>query len=160
SLNLHSEPSEIIPGISTTGQIPRNTYFEKVGNDFFLDEKCTLPDFIIDDQALYLTTTEGIIIILGCAHSGIVNTMNYVSELSGQQKIFAVFGGMHLYRASNEQLDATAEAFARYDVKMIGPCHCTGLKALTYFKSRFPGRFVECITGSRFTFEMDFAYQN
>lgn len=153
SLILSTEPVEILPGIYTTGQIPRKTNFEDVGGDFFLDEKCTLRDPIKDDQALYLKTSKGIIIILGCAHSGVVNTLNYVSELTQQEKIYAVFGGMHLLEASEERIKLTVEAFDRYDVQIIGPCHCTGLKAIAYFRSRFPDRFVDCSTGSRFAFK-------
>ena len=152
SLALSAEPVEILPGIFTTGEIPRETNFEDTGGDFFLDVECTKRDPIIDDQALYIESSQGIVVILGCAHSGVVNTLNYVSELTRQGKIFAVLGGMHLLRASNERLEATADAFSRYNVQVIGPCHCTGLKAVTYLRSRFPDRFVDCSTGSRFTF--------
>jgi len=152
SLILSSDPVEIVPGIFTTGEIPRETDFEDTGGDFFLDVECTKRDPIIDDQALYIESSQGIVVILGCAHSGVVNTLNYISKLTRQEKIFAVLGGMHLLRASKERLDSTSDAFARYDVQVIGPCHCTGLKAVTHLRSRFPDRFVECSTGSRFTF--------
>ena len=152
SLVLSLDPVEILPGIFTTGEIPRETNFEDTGGDFFLDLACTKRDPIIDDQALYIESSQGIIVILGCAHSGVVNTINYVSKLTRQENIFAVLGGMHLLMASKERLEATADAFARYDVQIIGPCHCTGLKAITYLRSQFPDRFVECSTGSRFTF--------
>jgi 7,8-dihydropterin-6-yl-methyl-4-(beta-D-ribofuranosyl)aminobenzene 5'-phosphate synthase len=152
SLVLSADPVEILPGIFTTGEIPRKTDFEDTGGDFFLDIACIKRDPIIDDQALYIESSQGIIVILGCAHSGVVNTLNYISELTRQEKIFALLGGMHLLRASKERLEATSDAFARYDIRVIGPCHCTGLKAVTYLRSRFPDRFVECSTGSRFTF--------
>jgi len=152
SLILSPDPVKILPGISTTGEIPRETDFEDTGGDFFLDIACIKRDPIIDDQALYIESSQGIVVILGCAHSGVVNTLNYVSELTRQGKIFAVLGGMHLLRASKERLEATSDAFARYDIRVIGPCHCTGLKAITYIRSQFPDRFVECSTGSRFTF--------
>ena len=152
SLVLSLDPVEILPGIFTTGEIPRETSFEDTGGDFFLDVACTKRDPIIDDQALYIESSQGIIVLLGCAHSGVVNTLNYVSELTRQVKVFTVLGGMHLLMASKERLEATADAFARYDVHVNGPCHCTGLKAIKYLRSRFPDRFVECSTGSRFTF--------
>ena len=153
SLILSLEPVEILPGIFTTGEIPRKTSFEDTGGDFFLDRACTKRDPIIDDQALYIEGSQGIIVILGCAHSGVVNTLNYISELTRQRKIFAVFGGMHLLKASKERLEVTAKTLAQYDVQVIGPCHCTGLKAITYLISRFTDRFVECSTGSFFKFE-------
>ncbi|GAI24289.1 unnamed protein product, partial [marine sediment metagenome] len=137
SLILSPDPVEILPGIFSTGEIPRKTGFEDTGGDFFLDIECTKRDPIIDDQALYIESSQGIIVILGCAHSGVVNTLNYISKLTRQGKIFAVFGGMHLLRASKERLEATADAFARYDVQVIGPCHCTGLKAITHISHVF-----------------------
>ncbi len=152
SLNLNTNPSEILPGIYTTGEIPRKNKLEDTGGDFFLDVECTQPDDIIDDQALYLQSSQGLIVILGCAHSGVINTLNYIAELTQQKKIFAVMGGMHLSRASGKRLEATAETLARYDVRMIAPCHCTGIKAILYLRSQFPDQCVECMTGSRFAF--------
>ncbi|MBN1293463.1 MAG: MBL fold metallo-hydrolase [Candidatus Latescibacteria bacterium] len=152
SLNLCSGPVEILPGIFTTGEIPRETFFEDTGGDFFLDTACSKPDRIPDDQALYIESSQGIIVLLGCAHSGVVNTLDYVSKHTGSDKIFAVLGGMHLLRASQERLEATAEAFTRYDVRMIAPCHCSGIRAVTFIKSKFPDRFIECSTGSRYIF--------
>jgi len=152
SLELNRQPSEIVPGVFLTGEIPRIIEYEDTGGDFFLDIACTKNDPIIDDQALYIESSQGIVVLLGCAHSGVVNTLNHVSKLTRQEKIFAVLGGTHLFGASKERLDATAEAFSRYDVQVIGPCHCTGLKAITYLKSQFPERVVECSTGSHYTF--------
>jgi 7,8-dihydropterin-6-yl-methyl-4-(beta-D-ribofuranosyl)aminobenzene 5'-phosphate synthase len=152
SLELNRQPSQIIPGVFLTGEIPRITEYEDTGGYFFIDISCAKNDPIMDDQALYIESSQGIVVLLGCAHSGVVNTLNHVSKLTRQEKIFAVLGGMHLLGASNERLEATAVAFARYDVQVIGPCHCTGLKAITYLRSQFPDRFVECSTGSRFTF--------
>jgi 7,8-dihydropterin-6-yl-methyl-4-(beta-D-ribofuranosyl)aminobenzene 5'-phosphate synthase len=152
---LSTEPVEVLPGIFITGQIPRETTFENTGGNFFLDENCIFRDPIMDDQALYFNTSRGIVIILGCAHSGVVNTMKYISEITGIDKIFAVFGGMHLSGASQERLELTADAFNYYDVQKIGPSHCTGAEAISYFKSRLPDRIVECMTGSQFSFEMN-----
>ena len=123
------------------------------GGDFFLDRACTKHDPVVDDQALYIDSSEGVIVILGCAHAGVVNTIDYVSELTRQRKIFAVLGGMHLLGASQEHLRAITHAFYQYNVQVIGPCHCTGLKAIKYLRSQFPDHLVECSTGSCFKFE-------
>ncbi|MFC1608111.1 MBL fold metallo-hydrolase [Candidatus Latescibacterota bacterium] len=152
SLNLSSGPVSILPGIFTTGEIPRKTEYEDTGGEFFRDISCSVRDFIHDDQALCIVSSHGLVVILGCAHSGVVNTLNLISELTGQSKIYAVLGGMHLLRASQKRLDATAKALVHYDVRMIGPCHCTGLEAQTYLMSCFPDRFVECSTGACFSF--------
>ena len=151
-LTLTPAPVDILPGIFATGEIPRETEFEDTGGSFFLDEACTEIDLITDDQALCIECSQGLIVILGCAHSGVVNTLNYVAKLTQGKRIFAVIGGMHLLHASKNRLEATAEAFTRYDIQEIGPCHCTGIKAVKYLRSKFPDRCVECSTGSQFNY--------
>ena len=145
-------PTDVFPGIHVTGEIPRHTNFEDVGGDFYLDEACTRSDNMVDDQALYLECAEGVVVLLGCVHAGVVNTLDYICTLAAGSKIHAVLGGMHLLRASRERLEATAEALDRYDVQLLGPAHCTGMRATTYLRTRFPTRCVECAAGSRFTF--------
>jgi len=152
AIDLSSESAEILPGIFTTGEIPRPTDFEDTGGRFFLDMMCTIPDPVIDDQALFIESARGLVVILGCAHAGVVNTLDHIAKLTSRDEIYAVFGGTHLLGASQARLEKTAEAFARYDIKVIGPCHCTGLRAVTLLRSRFPDRFLECSTGSRFEF--------
>ncbi len=152
ALVMNNQPSEIIPGLFLTGEIPRTTRFEDTGGDFFLDMECAVRDPILDDQALYFHTSRGIVILLGCAHSGVINTMNHVANLTGADKIHAVLGGMHLLNASDVRLKETAQVFEKYNVRMIGPCHCTGERAKTFFRSLFPGRMIECATGKHLAF--------
>ena len=150
-LELSRQPSEIIPGVFLTGEIPRITKCEDTGGEFFLDVECTVQDPIIDDLALYLETSQGIVVLLGCAHAGVINTVNHVAKLTGKKRLYAVLGGMHLIRASDERLEETANTLAKYDVQMIGPCHCSGDRAKTLFRSRFPERMIDCATGRRLT---------
>ncbi len=152
SINLSAGMTEIIPGIFSTGEIPRETGYEDTGGDFFLDTACTEPDMLFDDQALFFQSPKGVVVLLGCAHSGVVNTLNYIAKLTGEDKIYALLGGMHLIRASRARLKATAEAFADVDIEVIGPCHCTGQHAMAFLESRFPHSCVNCGAGSRFTF--------
>jgi 7,8-dihydropterin-6-yl-methyl-4-(beta-D-ribofuranosyl)aminobenzene 5'-phosphate synthase len=146
------QPAEVCPGIYVTGEVPRNTDFEDTGGPFFLDESCSRPDPLIDDQALYIESVEGLILVLGCAHAGVVNTLEYVSRLTGRSRIHAVLGGMHLWRASKERVEKTVRALERFQVRVIGSGHCTGPAAVARLQSRFGSRVVECITGSRLRF--------
>jgi 7,8-dihydropterin-6-yl-methyl-4-(beta-D-ribofuranosyl)aminobenzene 5'-phosphate synthase len=148
-----TQPSQIAPGVHVTGEIPRMTSFEDVGGPFFLDRACTVPDPLADDQALYIESVRGIVVLLGCGHAGVVNTLEYVSRLTGTKRIHAVFGGMHLLRASRRRIEATGDALERFKVRVIAPGHCTGSAAVAYFWNRFPSRTVECATGSRFVFQ-------
>jgi len=146
-------PTEICDGLIVTGQIPRRTDFEDTGGPFFTDKQCKEPDSLPDDQALFFETSQGTVVVLGCAHAGVVNTLRYIRELTGNKPIRAVIGGMHLLTASPQRLQATADAFEQYNIQLIAPAHCTGTKATAYFWSRFADRCVECTTGSRFVFE-------
>ncbi|MCL5005972.1 MAG: MBL fold metallo-hydrolase [Acidobacteria bacterium] len=147
------QPCEIFPRLWVTGEIPRITKFEDAGGPFYLDRVCTQPDPLADDQALFVESANGIIVLLGCAHAGVVNTLEYISRVTGRKRIHAVLGGMHLLRASRKRIEATGDALERFQVRVIAPGHCTGPAAVAYFWNRFPSRVKECATGSRFVFQ-------
>ncbi len=147
-----AQPFEIVPGVCVTGEIPRGTSFEDVGGPFFLDRACTRPDPLADDQALYIESAKGLVVLLGCGHAGVVNTLEYVSHITGKKRIHAVLGGMHLLKASRWRIEATGDGLERFKVRVIALGHCTGSVAAAYFWNRFPSRTVECATGSRFVF--------
>lgn len=144
---------KVVEGVFATGEIPRRTDFEDVGGRFFLDEQCQQPDPLVDDQALYFPTAEGVVVVLGCAHAGVVNTLLQIEILTGQKRIRAVIGGMHLLNASSARLDATIEALRRWNVPLLAPAHCTGLVAVARLWESFPGRCAAANVGSRFVFE-------
>ncbi len=144
-------PSEIMPGVWVTGAIPRKTE-EDAGGDFFLEPDCLTPDHVPDDQALWIQTRGGIVVLLGCGHSGAVNTLDYISSLTGEKTFRAVFGGTHLARASEERIAFTLDAFARYDVRRIIPGHCTGAPAAKAFRERFGDRCAGSGAGFAYAF--------
>jgi 7,8-dihydropterin-6-yl-methyl-4-(beta-D-ribofuranosyl)aminobenzene 5'-phosphate synthase len=152
-LNWTREPCALAEGVHVTGEIPRRTSFEDTGGDFYLDQSCTAPDPLVDDQALYVETPAGLVVVLGCAHAGVVNTLDYVAQLSGRRQIFAVLGGMHLVRAGEQRLEATVATLKRYEVEKVGAAHCTGMRATTYLWSRLPEECFECCVGTTFTVE-------
>jgi len=151
TLTWTREPTELVPGVHVTGEIPRRTDFEDTGGDFYLDEACTEADLLVDDQALYVETPAGLVVVLGCAHSGVVNTLEYVAELSAARPMLAVMGGMHLVRATNERLGATVAAFERFGVQKLGAAHCTGMRATAFLWSHLPEKCFECCVGTVFT---------
>jgi 7,8-dihydropterin-6-yl-methyl-4-(beta-D-ribofuranosyl)aminobenzene 5'-phosphate synthase len=146
-------PMEIREGIFLTGPIPRKTGYEDTSTEFVDDQSGSRLDTIPDDQALYLNVAQGVILVLGCAHSGVVNTLDHVAELTEGRRIHAVIGGMHLLRASEERLQATAEALRRHGVSFLAPCHCTGEQAISFLSTAFPREFIRCAGGS--TFRLD-----
>ncbi len=143
-------PTPVADGIWVTGQIPRVTDFEDTGlPNIYLDAQVQLHDAILDDQALFFRVPEGVVIVLGCGHAGLVNTIRYVSELLGEDRIYAVIGGTHLIAASPERMGRTIEALRRYDVQKIMLSHCTGLEAYARLTTAFPGRCSWPATGTR-----------
>jgi len=130
-------PAQIFPGMSVTGQVPRINNFEDVGGAFFVDENCQKPDELLDDQTLFVESAKGLVVVLGCAHSGVVNALNYISNLTSRNKIYAVIGGMHLLNASRIRITNTIETFKKYEIQKIVPLHCTGQKAMGDLKNAF-----------------------
>jgi len=148
------EPTAICRGVMVTGQIPRVNDFEDTGvrEYAFLDENLKTPDPILDDQAVFFRVPEGVVILLGCGHAGLINTMRYVSELVGEHRIYAVMGGAHLLSASPERIHKTIEALKQYDVRKIMLSHCTGVQAYADLAGALPGRCTWPASGTRIHF--------
>ena len=147
------EAREIVPGVWITGEIPRETDFEDTGGPFFLDEALSRPDPLLDDQALYLPTPQGTIIVLGCAHSGVVNTLRHIQRLTNDAPVYALIGGLHLERAGPHRLDETVRALRICRPQKMGFCHCTGFHAIRRLWDEFPEACLQIHAGSRLEFQ-------
>jgi len=145
-------PTRVADGVYVTGPVPRCTDFEDVGGAFFRDPECLAPDPIPDDQALWLDVADGIVIVLGCSHSGVVNTLDYIARLTGNKPIRAVIGGMHLLNANENRIEKTLEAFKRHNPDFVAPSHCTGETAVAVLQEGLGDRCRPCMAGTRFTF--------
>lgn len=149
-----SQSVELAPGLHTTGEIPRIHQWEDTGGAFYLDAAASVPDPIRDDQSLFFTAEKGLVILLGCAHAGVVNTVEHIIGLTGGTRIHAIIGGMHLLHASPERLHKTFRAFQRWNPDLVAPCHCTGLKAVASFHHQFPKTSREAAAGRSFSFHL------
>ena len=145
--------TEVVPGLFATGEIPRQTDFEDTGGRFFLDEPCQKPDPLADDQALFFECRDGLVVLLGCAHAGVVNTLLYIERMTGGKRIHAVLGGLHLLNATPERLAATVEALRQRNIPLLMPSHCTGWVAQARLCESFPKRCAAPGVGRRFAFE-------
>jgi len=150
---IENKPVEIGDGIWLTGQIPRQNDYEDTGGAFYLDEACTKPDLLIDDQAMFMETAEGIVVLLGCAHSGVVNTLEYICKLTGPKRIHAVIGGMHLLHADENRMAQTIQQLLKVDIKKVGLAHCTGFPAMARLYAELPDRCFHAGAGTQTTFE-------
>lgn len=140
--------TEAAPDIWCTGEIPRSSEESTTSEGFFLDEDGLEADPLPDDQALYMETVRGLVVIAGCAHSGIASTLDYIGKLTGRGQVYAVIGGMHLGRAQHTELEAAGNALGRRNVQMLAPCHCTGMGAQSFLRSRFHSHVHEVGAGT------------
>ena len=145
------EPVELDEGLIITGQIPRVVAYEKHEPHFLRkSEGAFVQDPIYDDQALVAESPEGTIVLLGCTHAGLINTLRYVTYLTGKRKIYAVLGGTHLLNVSESRLARTLEALREFDIKKVAPCHCTGFRATAALHQAFGENFMQNRVGSVF----------
>jgi len=145
-------PLELAPGVGLTGPIPRETDFEDPGGPFYLDPEGRRPDPIEDDLALWIRTGKGLVVCVGCAHAGLVNTLRQVGRLHPGEGVRAVMGGLHLGAASPRRLDRTVAALAEMGLERVVPCHCTGDDAVARLQEALGDRVTPGAAGMSFTF--------
>ncbi len=136
SIHWTSGPTLISADIGITGPIPRLSNFEDTGGAFFLDPEATKQDPIDDDLAMWFKTLKGIVLVTGCCHSGLVNTINCTKALTDNTPIYAIVGGFHLLHASPERMEKTSDYLHLNGIEQIVPCHCTGENAVEHLNMR------------------------
>jgi 7,8-dihydropterin-6-yl-methyl-4-(beta-D-ribofuranosyl)aminobenzene 5'-phosphate synthase len=144
--NLSQGPFRLMTGAITTGEIPRVTPFEALEDLYTISEGVVVQDHERDDSAIVLNLEPGLVIVTGCCHAGIVNTMSHARKLTGIEKIHAVIGGLHLIGASEEKIQGSVEALREADHVFAG--HCTGFEGLRRIASAMGDRFHPIHTGS------------
>jgi 7,8-dihydropterin-6-yl-methyl-4-(beta-D-ribofuranosyl)aminobenzene 5'-phosphate synthase len=142
NFNLTTKSTKITDNIMTTGEIPMVTKFEEIEPYLLIKEDTGFqPDKLLDDQALVINTEHGLVVILGCAHHGIINTLYHAQQLTKAKGIHAVLGGCHLIDASEERIRSTIAALRELDVQKLGVSHCTGLPATMLMAQEFGDKF-------------------
>lgn len=148
--------TQILPGVYLSGFIPRNTDYEDVGGNgtFKIEVDGQIQDDLIeDDMALYISHPRGIIILSGCAHAGVINTIDYAREKLGDSRMLAYIGGTHLMQAPPARLQRTAEALKNIRVEKLIVAHCTGFDAAAYLRQELGENLVKGDAGMKFIFE-------
>jgi 7,8-dihydropterin-6-yl-methyl-4-(beta-D-ribofuranosyl)aminobenzene 5'-phosphate synthase len=140
---LPKDSVQLTDSIRTTGEVPMVNEFEAVDSHLFVKEGTSLvPDQVMDDLALIMDTKEGLVIILGCAHRGMINTLYHAQQLTGTKQIHAVIGGSHLVGTSDERLWQTISALQELNVQKLALCHCTDLPVISVLAREFGERFI------------------
>ena len=122
-----NEAGEILPGAFTTGEIGDG----------------------IREQALALKTTEGLVVITGCAHPGVVRMVRKAREITGENRVHLVVGGFHLGGLSRSRIEAIVEELRHVEVEKVAPCHCSGDETRRLFRKFFAADFIEAGVGKR-----------
>ncbi len=146
---FNTDFKEIVPDLMLSGEIPRETPFEKGDKNQVLKTKeGYIKDPILDDQTLFISTKKGLVIILGCSHAGMIDIINYAIEKTGQEHIKTIIGGTHLGPATEETREKSIQALKKFDIENIGVSHCTGLEISTRLLQEFGDRFFFCNVGT------------
>ncbi|MGV8091215.1 MAG: MBL fold metallo-hydrolase [Mangrovibacterium sp.] len=141
------DPYRISDTIVFLGEIPRLTDFESQATSFSFEDGT--PDFVMDDSALAFLMNEGLFVITGCGHAGIVNTLEHARRVTGENRLYGIMGGFHLKR-QDRQTKETIRYLEGNGVKHVFPSHCTAFPALMEFAGSFRLRLLK--TGDILTF--------
>ena len=145
--------TEIMPSIYVTGGIPRTNNFEDAGFGFKTEINGEIvADNISDDSALVIRLPEGLVIISGCAHAGLINTINYCLQQTGCDKVLAYIGGTHLAMASEERIQKTIEALQALSIDIIATAHCTGFIPAAKMQQALGSKLIKAETGMVFNY--------
>ena len=152
---ISDEPYMLSEGCWTTGGVPRES-FEKAGTPeifAYRDEDGFHRDFVDDDQAIIANVKDkGLVIVAGCAHAGIINTINQAKAISGVNKVYAIIGGFHLISSTPEEIQHTVDKVKSLSPHIIVPTHCTGFPAIVQFATQMPEQFVLGVVGTTYQF--------
>jgi 7,8-dihydropterin-6-yl-methyl-4-(beta-D-ribofuranosyl)aminobenzene 5'-phosphate synthase len=152
SFTMIREPVWITDNIVTTGEIPMTEEFEVLDRNLYVKENGNWRnDDLLDDRALIIKTDEGLVIILGCAHRGAINTVRHAQEITGVKSIHTVIGGTHLMNAGEVRVLRTGIALQELGVQRVGVSHCTGLHSAMLLAQQLGEAFFFNNTGTSIT---------
>ena len=129
---------EVAPGLFLTGEVPRLHPEEPLAEVFHLDPDGNAPDPLLDDQTLFFDTPQGIVVLLGCAHAGVIHILEHVQSLTHHRPIHAVIGGMHLGSATPSRMNWVIDHLRHIAPRILVPMHCTGPRATAALWNTFP----------------------
>ena len=132
---IHDKPHQLFPGVWITGPIPR-PHPEKnwTPTASIVEHDSLVEDTIPEDQALIINTRQGLVVLAGCGHAGIVNTMEYAQSIAGEEPIHAVLGGLHLLSLTDQKLSWTGTKMNEFGVQHLLGAHCTGINAVNLLR--------------------------
>jgi len=151
-----AQPREVLPGIWLSGEVPRRTAFE-VGDGrlFTYRDREKVPDPFADDLSLYCVTPKGLLVILGCAHAGVVNIVRHGQEVTGQTQVYGILGGTHLGTVPAAQQENTIAYLQSLSLQFLAANHCTGLPMMARLAGLFGPVFRFAPAGAGFALPLE-----
>ncbi|MSN25159.1 MAG: MBL fold metallo-hydrolase [Geobacter sp.] len=147
SFDLSAAYREIAPAVCLTGEVPRVTGFETGDQGLFCDCAGQVLDVTPDDQSLVIESDKGLVVILGCCHAGLVNTVEHIADVTGRRDVYAIIGGTHLGFSGQDQIDKTIAAIRTMGVSRLAVSHCTGFAASARLSRELPKEFQVAMVG-------------
>lgn len=148
-----ADPLQLMPGLSTTGEVPRVTDFEEVGISLstVTEDGRVEKDLMKDDLALTARVKGlGAVVVTGCSHAGIINILRHC--LKKEERLEGVIGGLHLVEASEDRIEKTVSALGKFSPSLVAAGHCTGFRAQWALYGAFRERFATMGSGTVFCF--------
>ena len=149
TFRLSKGPQTVTSQITLSGTIPRK-HREETGDPNLVimsKDKQQVADPLHDDTSLFISTEKGLVIVLGCAHAGLLNIIDHAIQTTGQEKIHMIIGGTHLKFCSDEQMNATIVRLKELNIDRIGASHCTGLRGARVLAEHFGDKFFSASVG-------------
>ena len=145
----HDAPVELAPGVWLTGPVPRpHPERNWSGKGKILTDGGLVEDTIPEDQSLVLDTDKGLVVISGCGHAGIINTLEFARAKIRSARVYAAIGGFHLFPASDATLDWTAGELRRIELMNFVGAHCTGIEAVYQLRAKVGLARETCVVGA------------
>lgn len=146
----HDSPAEILPGVWLTGPVPRihpeKNYPPGIQ---VVTPQGTVTDEVPDDDSLVVDSTGGLIVVTGCGHAGVINTLEAARKaVRGDAKVSTVLGGLHLFAADDSTLDWTGAQLRRFGVETVVGAHCTGIEAVYRLRQSARLDRQHCVVGA------------
>ena len=142
-LHLSKQPVQISHNIQTTGEIRRQSGFETIHDRLcVMRDGMLVKDDLLDDLSLIITGQEGVAVIFGCGHSGVINTLAHVQQLTDNAPISMLMGGIHLIDATTDRIDRTIQELKQFEIGKLALCHCTGMLAMIKLHEAFGSKLV------------------
>lgn len=152
---LSTEPLWLTETMVTSGVVPMITDYEAIDESACVKAGAGYEkDPLADDLTLFIKTGKGLFVVSGCAHRGIINTIERGLALTGCRQVYAVVGGIHLFSASEERLEKTIDALHRYEMQYLGVSHCTGQLPAARLAREFGARFFFNAAGTTLEFDV------